>query len=247
MVTCMIVALIHPRLFCFSVGSIDSNFSVNHHLIAPLRHLLMLYSGSIISSLLHSHVTHQYLTDNKRSYIEFMYEISVTKITSPFTNGNSRYHIARDLVVAPLAEEIIFRQYMITPMIHSKEYVNGSVSLRTVCLTAPLFFGLAHIHHAYTKISKDGVPVSKAISSTCFQFLYTYLFGAYASFCYIKTRSCTSVYLAHAFCNYMSLPNIRIFTVQSNLKSKLIAALSYVYGIHMFRIGFRSFFENDNQ
>jgi prenyl protein peptidase len=39
-----------------------------------------------------------------------------------------------------------------------------------------------------------------------FQLAYTTLFGAYATFLYLRTGSLLAVVLVHAFCNWMGLP-----------------------------------------
>lgn len=41
---------------------------------------------------------------------------------------------------------------------------------------------------------------------TLFQLTYTTLFGAYATFLYLRTGSLLAVVLVHAFCNWMGLP-----------------------------------------
>lgn len=73
----------------------------------------------------------------------------------------------------------------------------------------PLIFGLAHIHHfyAYTVSHPDG-PWLPGLVQTLFQLSYTTLFGAYATFTYLRTGSLLAVVLIHAFCNWQGLPRI---------------------------------------
>jgi prenyl protein peptidase len=137
-------------------------------------------------------------------------------------------------------------------MLYSREYLEGTVQTSRICLTTPLFFGLAHVHHAYTKIKHDKVPVSMALMSSGFQFIYTYLFGAYVSFCYMKTKSFMSVCLVHSLCNYLSLPNIAIFLVETRSRQNMrvyyaIVGLTYVVGIFLFYLGFHSLFALKNE
>lgn len=245
MVTCSIGILSYPFIFCNeSVISKVVNVQMNKLFFAPVKHVMVLYSGSFASSALESHVNYQSRSYNI-SYMKFMYYQTVAKLKRPFRY--SIFQIGRDLIVAPFAEELIFRSLMISPMLHSEEYLAGNIQLSKICLTVPLFFGLAHVHHVYTKIKHDKVPVSKAILSSGFQFLYTYLFGAYASFCFMKSKSFGSICLVHTLCNYLSLPNLSIFFVDTkscqNVKMyRVIVALTYMVGIYLFYHGFQSFF-----
>ena len=83
----------------------------------------------------------------------------------------------------------------------------------TVCWTAPLFFGVAHVHHAAQSL-REGKKLLNVAVQTTFQLIYTTLFGAYASYAYIQTKSTTAIALAHGFCNWMGLPNFLFFQKQ---------------------------------
>jgi prenyl protein peptidase len=68
---------------------------------------------------------------------------------------------------------------------------------------------LAHIHHFYEfTITHPGTPTSHALGRSLFQFAYTTLFGAYATFLYLRTGSLLAVVVVHSFCNWMGLPRI---------------------------------------
>lgn len=250
LVTCLIGILSHHYIFCRTFNGIDVfDMQMNELFFAPVKHVSVLYLGSFVSSALESHVIfHSHSCS--MSYSKFMYNQISTKLTEPFRN--SRFQVARDLIIAPFAEELIFRSLTISPMLYSREYLEGTVRISTICVTTPLFFGLAHVHHAYTKIKHDKVPVSKALMSSGFQFIYTYLFGAYASFCYVKIKSLMSVCLVHSLCNYLSLPNIAIFLVETRSRQNTrayyaIVGLMYVVGIFLFYLGFHSLFAFENE
>ena len=73
----------------------------------------------------------------------------------------------------------------------------------------PIIFGLAHAHHFYEfRISHPHTPLPAAILRTVFQLSYTTLFGAYATFLYIRTGSLLAVTFVHAFCNWQGLPRV---------------------------------------
>jgi prenyl protein peptidase len=79
---------------------------------------------------------------------------------------------------------------------------------QTVFLT-PVIFGLAHVHHFYEfRLTNPQVPVLDALLRSCFQMAYTTLFGAYATFIYMRTGSLLAVCAIHAFCNSMGLPRL---------------------------------------
>lgn len=72
---------------------------------------------------------------------------------------------------------------------------------------APLFFGVAHGHHAYQFIFHDKVPVARVLLSVTFQFVYTTLFGWYSAYLFIQTNSVLPPTIAHCFCNTMGFPD----------------------------------------
>lgn len=79
----------------------------------------------------------------------------------------------------------------------------------TTVFLSPLVFGLAHIHHFYEfRVTNPGVPVAAAAARSVLQFSYTYLFGIFATFIFLRTGSLLAVCLVHAFCNGMGLPRV---------------------------------------
>ena len=83
------------------------------------------------------------------------------------------------------------------------------MSTGEIILLSPIIFGLAHVHHFYEfRITNPQVPVIAAVARSLFQFTYTSLFGAYATFLYLRTGSLLCVVLVHAFCNSMGLPRL---------------------------------------
>lgn len=74
---------------------------------------------------------------------------------------------------------------------------------------SPLVFGLAHVHHFYEfRLSNPGVPAAAALARSVFQLGFTTVFGAYATFLYVRTGSLGAVCAVHAFCNAMGLPRL---------------------------------------
>jgi prenyl protein peptidase len=83
------------------------------------------------------------------------------------------------------------------------------MSLGKVIVLSPIIFGLAHIHHFYEfRITHPGVPIIAAVARSILQLTYTTLFGAYATFLFVRTGSLVAVIAVHAFCNSMGLPRV---------------------------------------
>ncbi|KAH8909591.1 Abi-domain-containing protein [Coniochaeta sp. PMI_546] len=109
----------------------------------------------------------------------------------------------RNLVAGPVTEELLFRSASIPLMLLARASVKETVFL------SPVVFGLAHFHHFYEfRLTNPGVPFAAALARSVFQLGFTTLFGAYATFIYIRTGSLLAVCAVHTFCNCMGLPRL---------------------------------------
>ncbi|KAG9252755.1 uncharacterized protein F5Z01DRAFT_181641 [Emericellopsis atlantica] len=109
----------------------------------------------------------------------------------------------RNLVAGPITEECLFRSASV-PLLLAAGY-----SISATIFLSPLVFGLAHIHHFYEfRKTNPGVHVGAAVARSVLQFSYTYLFGVYATFIFLRTGSTLAAIAAHAFCNSMGLPRV---------------------------------------
>jgi prenyl protein peptidase len=109
----------------------------------------------------------------------------------------------RNLIAGPITEEILFRTASIPLMLLSQ------AGIRTTVFFSPVIFGLAHFHHFYEfRLSYPGVPIFAALLRSVFQLGFTSVFGAYATFIYVRTGSLLAVCAVHAFCNTMGLPRV---------------------------------------
>lgn len=101
----------------------------------------------------------------------------------------------------PVTEEVMFRSAII-PL-----HILANVSPGHIVFIAPLYFGIAHIHHFYEfRLTHPDTPAMMALLRSLFQFGYTTIFGWYATFIYLRTGSLWAVILVHAFCNWCGLP-----------------------------------------
>lgn len=85
----------------------------------------------------------------------------------------------------------------------------AKVSPGHIVLVAPLYFGIAHIHHFYEfRLTHPDTPVLAALLRSLFQFAFTTVFGWYATFVFVRTGSLPAVILIHSFCNWCGLPRL---------------------------------------
>jgi prenyl protein peptidase len=103
----------------------------------------------------------------------------------------------------PLTEEVLFRSASVPLMVLAR------TSLTRTIFVSPLVFGLAHLHHLYEfRVTHPGVPLAAALLRSVFQLGYTTLFGAYATFVFLRSGSLLSVFGVHVLCNCMGLPRV---------------------------------------
>ncbi|CAF3454372.1 hypothetical protein SNK03_002981 [Fusarium graminearum] len=109
----------------------------------------------------------------------------------------------RNMVAGPITEECLFRSAGVPLLLRSGASLTGTIFM------SPLIFGLAHLHHFYEfRITHPRTPLPVAIARSLLQLSYTSLFGAYATFLFLRTGSLLAVVLVHTFCNCMGLPRL---------------------------------------
>ncbi|AEO57682.1 hypothetical protein MYCTH_49425 [Thermothelomyces thermophilus ATCC 42464] len=109
----------------------------------------------------------------------------------------------RNIVAGPVTEEVLFRAASIPLVLLARVPPPPTVFL------TPVVFGLAHVHHYYEfRLTRPDVPAAASLLRSAFQLAYTTLFGAYATFLFLRTGSLAAVCAVHAFCNCMGLPQL---------------------------------------
>ena len=132
----------------------------------------------------------------------------------------------RNLVIAPLTEELCFRSGLISFLL-----VSG-VSPPRALWASPLPFALAHIHHAVDLIVYQSFPVGAAVAQCTLQVAYTSLFGWFAAFVLIRTGQYPALVLTHSLCNYMGIPHLSAAVPPS------VASQTDTYKIHITQAAF---------
>ncbi|KAK4772931.1 hypothetical protein SAY87_027950 [Trapa incisa] len=123
----------------------------------------------------------------------------------------------RNIVVAPLTEELVFRACMISLLLC------GGFERYSIIAIFPIFFSLAHLNHFMEVYIQQNRNILKASLVIGLQLGYTVVFGSYASFLLVRTGHLLSPLVAHIFCNYMGLPVV--FS-----RKKGIISLAFVAG-----------------
>jgi prenyl protein peptidase len=104
-----------------------------------------------------------------------------------------------------------------------------------VIFLVPLFFGVAHAHHAMQRY-KAGVPWKQILMGGIFQFAYTSLFGSYVAFVLLRTGSIVCAIVCHSYCNYMGLPGF--YFLQRRGTAQIFVGMMYLAGMLLFARGF---------
>lgn len=251
------------------VGITAASFQVK-----VVLHATILYFGSFACSWMnyYHHARIMQLNEERRSKLPLLPKpryiiISFSRLwikptqeslQSFFKDETYRWTILRNLLIAPISEECVFRACIIAPLLSSHNMdttttsnSDGHISLSPtqVCWIAPLFFGVAHLHHFYEQyrrlpiLQRTKETILKLTLGLLFQFSYTTLFGAYASHVFIRSGSLLSVILVHMFCNYTGLPEIDFVSPTSGLHCyRWLLLVAYIIGIVIFIKGFDSSF-----
>ncbi|KAI1334188.1 CaaX protease [Xylariaceae sp. FL0016] len=113
----------------------------------------------------------------------------------------AEWTVWRNIVAGPFTEEVLFRSASVPLMLVAQTSVSRTIFL------SPVIFGLAHVHHFYEfRLSHPHIPAATGVLRSAVQFSYTSLFGAYATFLFLRSGSLLAICVVHAFCNVMGLP-----------------------------------------
>ncbi|KJH53730.1 CAAX amino terminal protease family protein [Dictyocaulus viviparus] len=129
----------------------------------------------------------------------------------------------RDAIVGPVTEEIAFRCC-------SAALFSNCFSPATTIIVSPLLFALSHFHHVIDD-RRQGYVLSQSIIKRAFQFAYTYIFGAFATYLFLSTRHAMAPIVSHVLCNSMGLP---LFNEIANFSDRWQRVLLWImYGLGM--------------
>ena len=248
LVVCAAAICSYPYLFCqktddqTTINPSENLFSLQQIMFQPsfvlsvLAHVVALYIGPIMAGMLRVYKNRQFLQQRGEtvgSYPSEVFRQLIQPDLHSFLTPDSKdefWKNIRNYIVAPWTEEVIFRGCMVPPLLAS------GVSVWQVCLTAPLFFGVAHVHHAITRLSTGIERSATILFMTLFQFLYTTLFGMYASCAFVRTGSIWAVTVSHAYCNWMGLPDLSFCQFRHPMyQYRIVLLTSFLVGVFAFK------------
>lgn len=146
----------------------------------------------------------------------------------------------RNLVAAPITEELVFRGLLVPLLAIGYASVRDDAGVRiysplSIMLRCPLWFALAHVHHLIERV-RLGEKLSFILIGTLLQITYTSIFGAIAAGFLMRTGNIYAPIASHMFCNYWGLPDISfMFPPAKNRVSDLAFMYPYRYlllGMH---------------
>ncbi|XP_010505162.1 PREDICTED: CAAX prenyl protease 2 [Camelina sativa] len=166
--------------------------------VYPLLLTSLIYAGSLVSKLLLLLESWKETgggcssINNINSFVQTIPALVVT--------GASNVSVWRNFIVAPVTEELVFRACMIPLLLCAGFKIYSAIFL------CPILFSLAHLNHFREMYIRHNRSYLRASLIVGLQLGYTVIFGAYASFLFIRTGHLVAPLFAHIFCNYMGLP-----------------------------------------
>uniref|UniRef100_A0AC35U9U2 Farnesylated proteins-converting enzyme 2 n=1 Tax=Rhabditophanes sp. KR3021 TaxID=114890 RepID=A0AC35U9U2_9BILA len=142
--------------------------------------------------------------------------------TDAWCDSFSDILFVRNVIVAPISEEIAFRACCVT-------FVSISFGQSVAIFILPLGFALCHLHHIADDIKKS-VPLMRSLLTRLFQCSYCYLFGVYAAFLFIRTGNIMGPIVSHILCNLLGLPSISEVSDYNDTVSKITLYTCHVLG-----------------
>lgn len=146
----------------------------------------------------------------------------------------------KNLVVAPLLEEFIYRVCLINMFLEAK-----ALTETEAVIYLPLFFSISHLHHIVVQRREPNFKFRTAFLLALFKLMYTQIFGIYSGFVYIRTGSIWPAFAIHSQCNFFGFPSFQsFFNRDFKLSDRLITGILYISGLIVFFIYFNSTFSN---
>uniref|UniRef100_A0A0N5AFL8 CAAX prenyl protease 2 n=1 Tax=Syphacia muris TaxID=451379 RepID=A0A0N5AFL8_9BILA len=129
---------------------------------------------------------------------------------------------------APITEELAFRAC-------AASLIREAFTPLATIAVAPLPFSLSHFHHVFDDVKKEK-DIWTAIRCRAFQALYSYAFGCYATFLFVRTENIISAIVSHSICNGMGLPMFNYIQQYQSRLTRFILWSSYIIGFSVFLI-----------
>ena len=166
-----------------------------HSLLYPILHVTILFTGPIYLGL--KNFKRIYISGFKWNSFSF-----VMQIFFHWLKQLADIAVIRNLLVAPLSEEFIFRGILLSILVPFWSKI-AAIAISSI------LFGLMHTHHFWRSYYQSKLFNKREAISNLFQCIYTALFGAYASLTYLASGHLVTPILVHSFCNLNGLPDFQ--------------------------------------
>lgn len=162
-----------------------------HDNLRSVTMICVLYMGPIIDLILYYIL---YL-DPKAIWYDFM------------NNFNDIWGV-RNYIFAPITEELVFTGMLLSCQRTINAPMETRWDLLRYIVEPSLYFGVAHIHHAWELLQDEEYSTAHIFMITMFQALYTTAFGTLSNYIYIVTGgNLWSCILLHGICNLLGFPS----------------------------------------
>ena len=170
-------------------------------------------------------------------------EYLVMKKRINFLSTHDALVIFRNVVFAPLSEELVFRSILIpslyTVLACPSSTVSNSGELSTagislfVARISPIWFGIAHLHHLAERL-REGQALLSTLLTTLLQLTYTSIFGYISALLFMRTGSVFSSVCAVRHTMFLHYH----FPISCWIQSIILAAISVWSTIFVLSISF---------
>lgn len=160
--------------------------------------------------------------------ILYPYGINCIDDTS-YYDENGLMIFVRNLVAAPITEELVFRGLLVPLLTVGYSSVRSDTGAHvyspfSVMLRCPLWFAMAHVHHLIERL-RSGDKISFVLIGTALQITYTSIFGCIAAGFLMRTGNIYAPIASHMFCNYWGLPDLSFLSPPSRQRHSDLAFL----------------------
>lgn len=188
-------------------------------LLQPLFYAIILFAVPIYTEI----------QSFKQSFVDEFHWSSVTfviKTTCFVAKQLVELPVIRNLVVAPLTEEFIFRGVILALLL-------PSWSNTSAIIISSFLFGLMHSHNLLRRLYHTGKVSNQEVVLSLVQCTYTAFFGAYASITYIASGHLITPIALHCFCNFNGLPNFgEIIANKCHLYLTILGFSTWLYSLY---------------
>lgn len=183
--------------------------SLPHHLVAiavALALICTLFIGSLLCETLLAHAQvcgDRSVQPDSASRCLATLPTALLRILplQHLSQPETRHLPLRNVVFAPVAEEIVFRAVL------GAWLLAAGVRPALAMTVGPLSFAAAHAHHAWQRWVK-GEALTVVLLGGTVTLAYTWVFGVIAWWILLRTGSLPAAIAAHMLCNCLGLPNM---------------------------------------